>query len=50
MQHDLVDECHFWMFPVVAGSGERLLDGIDTTHLDTTRFSSGIVVLTYAHR
>ncbi|MEX2421074.1 MAG: dihydrofolate reductase family protein [Actinomycetota bacterium] len=53
LQHDLVDEFHFWMFPVVAGSGERLLDGIDTTHLqlvDTTRFSSGIVVLTYAHK
>ncbi|WP_336206982.1 dihydrofolate reductase family protein [Nonomuraea sp. LPB2021202275-12-8] len=46
----LVDEFHFWMFPAVAGSGDRLLDGLDMTHLDlleTTRFKSGIVVLTY---
>jgi len=50
MQHDLVDEFHFWVCPVAAGSGQRLFDGIDTTHLrllDTTRFRSGIVVLTY---
>lgn len=48
--NNLVDEFHFWMFPVVAGSGDRLLDGIDTTHLQlagTTTFGSGIVVLTY---
>jgi dihydrofolate reductase len=50
MQHNLVDEFHFWLFPVAAGSGQRLFDGIDTTHLklrDTTRFSTGIVVLVY---
>ena len=46
----LVDELHLWMFPVVAGSGTRLLDGIDTTHVEllgTTTFASGIVVLRY---
>ena len=50
MKEDLVDEFHFWLFPVAAGAGDRLLDGIDLTHLrlvDSTRFDSGIVVLTY---
>jgi len=46
----LVDEFHFWMFPVLAGSGQSLIDGIDVTHLqlvETTPFASGIVVHTY---
>jgi len=46
----LVDEFHFWMFPVLAGSGQQLIDGIDVTHLElveTTPFASGIVVHTY---
>ena len=50
IEHNLIDEFHFWIFPVVVGGGQRLLDGIDTTHLtliDTTRFNSGIVVHTY---
>ncbi|GGS98279.1 pyrimidine reductase [Planobispora rosea] len=50
LEHQLVDEYHFWMFPVVAGGGQRLFDGIDTTHLKLTRstqFASGIVVLVY---
>lgn len=50
MQHNLNDESHFWLFAVVAGSGQHLLDGINTTHLNlvnTTTFSTGIVVLTY---
>jgi dihydrofolate reductase len=51
LQHNLVDEFHFWMFPVAVGAGQRLFDGIDTTHLkliDTTPFKSGIVVHVYA--
>jgi dihydrofolate reductase len=47
MEHGLVDEFHFWVFPVLAGGGERLIEGIDTTHLtlaDVTTFRSGIVV------
>jgi dihydrofolate reductase len=51
MEHSLVDEFHFWLFPVAAGAGQRLFDGIDLTTLkliDTTTFNSGIVVLRYA--
>ena len=47
-----MDEFHFWLFPVVAGRGDRLFDGLDLTTLklvDTTRFDSGIVVLVYTH-
>ena len=48
--HGLIDELHLWMFPVIAGGGQHLLDDVEITHLelvDTTRFRSGIVVLTY---
>ncbi|HUF54365.1 MAG TPA: dihydrofolate reductase family protein [Dehalococcoidia bacterium] len=51
LAHRLVDEYHFWVFPVVIGGGKRLLDGLDTTHLqliDSTRFASGITVLVLA--
>jgi dihydrofolate reductase len=47
LENRLVDEFHFWVFPVLAGGGQRLIEGIDTTHLellDTSRFASGIVV------
>jgi dihydrofolate reductase len=50
LSHGLVDELRFWVFPVLAGSGTRLIDGIDVTHLKLVgmeRFGSGIVVLTY---
>ncbi len=46
----LLDELHLWVFPVLAGGGQRLIDGIDTTHLallDSTPFASGIVVHVY---
>jgi dihydrofolate reductase len=50
LDNRLVDEYHFWMFPVIAGGGQHLLDGIDIAHLtlqDVSRFDSGIVVLVY---
>jgi dihydrofolate reductase len=50
LEHRLVDEYHFWVFPVIAGGGQRLLDDVPVTHLqliDTTRFDSGIVVMVY---
>jgi dihydrofolate reductase len=47
IEHGLIDEFHFWVFPVVAGAGDRLLEGIGLTHLrliDTSVLRSGIVV------
>ena len=49
--NQLVDEFHFWLFPVLAGAGQSLIDGIEATHLElveTTPFESGIVVNAYA--
>lgn len=51
MQHDLVDEYRFMMYPVVLGSGKRLFkEGKDMTTLrlvDTKTTSMGVVILTY---
>lgn len=47
LEHGLVDEFHFWVFPVLVGSGQRLIEGIEATHLklvETKTFGSGIVV------
>ena len=51
LEHGLIDELQLWVFPVIAGAGQRLLEGIDKTDLkllETTTFASGIVVHTYA--
>jgi dihydrofolate reductase len=51
LQHRLVDEFHFWIYPVAVGAGQRLFDGIAPTHLrlrESIRFESGIVVLVFA--
>jgi dihydrofolate reductase len=51
LEHGLIDELHLWIFPVLAGSGQRLIDGIEPMHLElvaTTPFSTGLVVNTYA--
>jgi dihydrofolate reductase len=49
LEHRLVDEYHLWLFPVLAGAGTRLFEGVEATLEleDTTRFASGIVVLRY---
>jgi dihydrofolate reductase len=52
VEHGLVDEFHFWYFPVIVGAGKHLFEGagFDTTHLelaDLKRFGSGIVVHVY---
>ncbi|HYN99100.1 MAG TPA: dihydrofolate reductase family protein [Actinomycetota bacterium] len=50
-RNNLTDEYHFWLFPVIAGSGQRLFEGLEMAHLElvnSTRFKSGIVVLKYA--
>jgi dihydrofolate reductase len=51
----LIDEFRFWYMPVVAGSGQRLLEHVDTAELDLTltgerRFGNGSVILTYVPR
>ncbi|GAA0708044.1 dihydrofolate reductase family protein [Dactylosporangium roseum] len=52
VEHGLVDEFHFWYFPVVVGAGKHLFEGagFDTTHLklaELHRFDSGIVIHVY---
>jgi dihydrofolate reductase len=50
--HDLVDEFHLLVFPVLIGSGKRLFaDGTVPSGLelvDTARSSTGVVISTYA--
>lgn len=51
LENKLVDEYHFWIFPVFAGSGQRLFDGFELTHLklaDQTTMKNGITVNVYA--
>ncbi len=50
LEHRLVDEYLFWLFPVIADSGGRLYDGIDTTDfdlIDVKRLENGILGLTH---
>jgi len=45
-----LDELQLWLHPFVAGSGESLLPGIATTHLDlaaVAEVGNGVIVLTY---
>jgi dihydrofolate reductase len=52
VEHGLVDEFHFWYFPVIVGAGKHLFEGagFDTAHLElaeVNRFASGIAVHVY---
>ena len=51
MQHDLIDEYHFMVNPVIVGSGKHLFKtGNDTKVLkliETRTTSSGVVILSY---
>lgn len=50
LQHNLMDELHLLVYPVVLGSGARLVpQGSDSglRLVDTKRFSSGVIALTY---
>jgi dihydrofolate reductase len=50
LQHRLVDEYMFWLFPVIAGSGVHLYAGIDPHDfdlVDVKRLDNGILGLTY---
>jgi dihydrofolate reductase len=51
----LIDEFRFWIRPVLAGSGRRLFEGVDTSELhltltDQRRLDNGSVILTYVPR
>jgi dihydrofolate reductase len=54
LQHGLLDELRIWVYPVINGAGERLFNGSTDVPLlaltDIHRFSSGVVVLTYARK
>jgi dihydrofolate reductase len=51
LAHDLVDDFHLWLFPVILGSGKRLFSSgtepAALTLVDSKRSSTGVVVNTY---
>jgi dihydrofolate reductase len=52
VENSLIDEFNVSVFPVVAGKGRKLFEGVDTSHLKlklsgVKQFSNGVVTLTY---
>jgi dihydrofolate reductase len=51
MQHDLIDEIRMLVHPILVGTRKRLFEGaqqlIEVKLVDTRRFESGVVALTY---
>lgn len=50
IQHDLVDEYRFLVYPLIVGAGSRLFSPESAAHLQLTdckAFSTGVVALTY---
>ncbi len=50
MQHNLVDEYHLLIYPLVLGNGKRFFKDGSTTNLklvDSTTFSTGVMALIY---
>ncbi|HVA21422.1 MAG TPA: dihydrofolate reductase family protein [Candidatus Micrarchaeia archaeon] len=51
MEHGLIDEFHLLVTPVAIGRGQHMFENIDTAPalnlVDVTRFSNGVVILTY---
>lgn len=51
MRHDLIDQYHFWIYPVVLGQGQRLFrEGTPSLRLelvDSTTTPAGVVIVTY---
>ena len=51
LRHNLVDEFHLWVFPVVLGAGKRLFANgavpAALKHVDTKVSTTGVVIGTY---